>query len=566
MPAKHPTPAKKVVKSTAKRRKLVTLPFWHRTRVLTGVFILAILSMSTFGLGFLVNDSQMVNAAPCRQADTKVNVRYPVSGYFTFTSADQCATRSILQSMHKIGADTAITFGSSLKPSSAATLRSDSTYKNFRQDGKNGYDIAKAATSGGKIAKVYTYSDKITFASSAHQCGGRDGVIKNSAGVFNWFLLPVDAGYSDCKSPSKTYDLVVTHSKSATDANTLMVNEAANYGMQVYLGLPKVHNHDNSFSHTFGSFTTRVVKSWSQLYGGKSSFAGVYQTDEVYLGHKLSKNTLKLYNIQHQIVGWHMKSSKQVVLVSPYTSLLKSGGNSLAAVTSAAKQVAATKHKVKMIMLPQDGAGTGRVGLYDPFQANSQVRSVEKSALGLRGTNAQNYVADTQGFMRAVKSGIGSMELWGNVEAFTPGGVVGKRPLSNRTTLDKQVRRVAPVVSKVVAYRWDYMTSAPRASATSLYKSIYINGSKPTLATVTRISGGIQLVGYQLERGGKSTITVTSNGKSRKYTVSANKFTTYLKGRMDVLRLPVSGLVKGKAVYVQVYNGTQLTNTLGAFY
>ncbi|MNH50093.1 hypothetical protein D3C73_16990 [compost metagenome] len=566
MATKRVAPVRSTKKASTKKihAKQVHISFWHKVRVLSLIAIVTVLVFSNFGIGTLL-ERDIVVAAGCRAPDTKVYTQYPVSGYFMYTGTDQCQVRTSLESMHKIGADTAITFGSSLKPISPSDLRNDALYRYFGQGGRHGYDIAWSATGGGRIANVFTYSDKITLASKAHICGNRDGKMVTANGTFDWFLVPTDAGYSDCTSPSKTYDLVVSSSKSGKDANTTLIKEAELYGMKVYLGLPKTLDHQTGYSHTFGSFTTRVLKSWQQLYGGSNAFAGVYQTQEVRLGKGLTQNGLKLYDIQHKIVTYQLAKNKQNVLVSPWTSLYRSEGNTLADITASTKLVASTANGVNMIMSPQDGAGTGRVGLYDTYETNYRVRTAVTNATGSTASNNNLYAGDTRQFIQAVKNA--GLTTWVNVEAFKPGGVVGARPLSDRATLDKQVRRVGPVASKIIGYRWnDYMTKVNPATNASLYRSIYVHGDKPVLASASRINGGVRLVGYKFNTKGSSTIIVNSNGTVRRLTVQPSAFGTHLSGRMQTLNLAVGGLQSGKPVYVQVINNTQRTNTLGFTY
>jgi hypothetical protein len=386
------------------------------------------------------------------------------------------------------------------------------------------------------------------------------------SGTFDWFLVPTDAGYSDCTSPSKTYDLIVSSSKSGKDANTTLIKEAELYNMQVYLGMPKTDNHQTSYSHTFGSFTTRVLKSWQQQYGNSKAFAGVYQTEEIWLGKNPSTGSLKLYDIQHKIVTYQLASNKRTILVSPYASLYRSQGHTLPDIAAATKRIVATANGATMILAPQDGAGTGRVGLYDPYESGYQVRKAVTDATGSTAANSALYIGDTQAYIKTVAQAGGVM-TWGNVEAFKPGGVVGNRPLSDRATLDKQVRRVAPVVSKVIAYRWnDYMSRYNPETGQSLYASLYTYGSKPMLASASRINGGVRLVGYKFNNNKPAVVTVNSNGTVRRLTVQPAAFGTHLYGRMQTLDLAVSGLQTGKAVYVQVNNGAERTNTLGFTY
>jgi len=572
----------KSVSARAKKAPLKTkkLPFSKRHLIIAHTLVIAL--FIAIGIFVYAQVSQNygkdgdVSAASCKARDTKVYTRYPITGYFLFTNSNPCSTQTSIEGMHKIGADTAMTFGSTLKEMSPGALRSDSLYRNFKEGNRHGYDIAWANTSGGRISRVFTYSDKMIMGSAAHMCGSRDGTIRNSSGVFDWFLVPTDAGYSDCTSPSKTYDLIVSSSRSKQDANTNLINSANAYGMKVYLGLPKVAMETDArkgpridYSHTFGSFTTRVLKSWQQQYGKNPAFAGVYQTQETVVNGNIGKRVLDLYALQHKIIAWQLQKDKQVVVISPYARMLRSSGTTLASITEAARKIGRTASDAGVwgILMPQDGAGTGHVGLYDAFQSKSKIRPEGASTVGTSNTtNAQAYMGNTKDLYWAVK--VSGYTTWANVEAFRPGGKIGNRPLTSRATLDTQVRTSADQVSKVVAYRWnDYMTKKSGVNGNiSLQQSILKYGNKPFVSGVGRIPGGVRIVGYKLNTGKASYVVVNSNGRSVKIRTDGLQTKTTLGGRLQYVDVTRSGLVPGKSVYVLANNGHGNSQTLGSFY
>lgn len=517
-----------------------------------------------------------VSAASCKAPDRRVTTDYPVSGYFYMTSSNACSTQTSVEGMHKIGADTIITFGSTMKEMSVGQLKGDALYKYFSSGGRHGYDIAASKTSGGRIAKVFTYSDKIIMGSAAHMCGDRDGTIRTSQGVFDWFLIPTDSSYSGCTSPSKTYNLVVSSSRAGNDANTNLINSAQAYGMKVYLGMPKVAMSADAsqgprvdYSHTFGAFTTRVLKSWQQLYGNSRAFAGVYQTQETVISGKVGKKVLDLYTIQHNVVSYQLQKDKRTVIISPYARMLRSSGTTIASITDAARRMGKTASDagVTAIIMPQDGAGTGHVGLYDPFERNSAIRSEGAPTVGRSSIkNADAYMGNTTDLYRAVRAA--GYTTWGNVEAFRPGGAIGSRPLTNRATFDKQVRTAAPAVQKIISYRWNsYMTDRSSFNdGMSLSESIMKYGNKPFISSASRIPGGVRVVGYMLHTGKPSYMVVNIGGNKVQIATNGSTVKSTFGGKLQYVDVKRSGLVAGKSVYVQAHNGNARSQTLGFTY
>lgn len=396
--------------------------------------------------------------------DRTVEVQHPVSGYFMFTDPDRCATRAKVEGAHRIGADTIVTFGAVLQPVPLDALRTDgpeNPFAQFRVAGTDGYEHALRQTDGGSIRTVYTYANKTVFSDAALFCDGRDGQETTPHGVFTWWLLPVEGGYSDCESPSKTYDLVVSYSAAATDADTVLVSDAARFGMSVYLGMPRPRTDprlpyvaDTAYTQTLGGFTTRVLADWNHKFGSLGAFAGAYQTLEtaVFTDVATWQPNLTVYEMQNRIVGFRLPRSKQQVVVSPYADLRR-GELPVSAIRPSFQRIADTAAGVRMILAPQDGAGTGRVGLFRPEDADQRVRADLHGVVG-ETTYGEAYAGSTA-TLYAEASAVPGVTLWANVEAFRPPGRVGDRAPGLIDVLDTQVQLARPHVEKVIAYRWD---------------------------------------------------------------------------------------------------------------
>lgn len=329
-----------------------------------------------------------------------------VNGFFFFTSSDQCTNRKQLSQARQVGAATAITFGARMKPASRGDLaRGD--YRNFRIGNQPAFNHIARQTDGGSIRKIFTYNNKEIYSKNALNCGKRNGVIVRDNKMFTWWLFPVNSSFSACSDSKKQYDLVVSYNQNArSDGNDNMIVNAKKLGITVYLGLPNpntdtktpyVASGNDGDRHTLGSFTTRVLRSWSQRYGNNSAFNGVYLTLESMIGGKphIWGNNYRVYGVQSQIVGWNLPGSKRNIIVSPYTNgNLNGAAASMRTMVNAARQGSGTR----VTMMPQDGVGTGRLG--NLSKAKTLYSEAQKS---------------------------GSNRVWANLEAFRPGGAPGNR-------------------------------------------------------------------------------------------------------------------------------------------
>ena len=368
--------------------------------------------------------------------DTKVYKTYGISGYFMYTSSNGCYNRQQVERSHKMGANTLVTFGSTLKSVSSSAL-SSGNFSTFRPGGQNGYNYIKQK-SGARINRIFTYSDKLTFSSKSLACGSkRNGVHTDSKGaVFTWWLFPTDSAYSSCSSPSNTYDLVVAYSPTKSDGNTILISNAARYGMKVYLGLPKPQPNpkvtyvaDTSYTHTLGSFATRVLATWNQRFGSANAFAGVYQTLETptFSNKSIWQPNLTVYTILNKVTQYRLPKAKERVLISPYADFKLQPTSTI---LSSYREIVKTGGGAHIILMPQDGVGTGRVGISRVDTLYSQAKKA------------------------------GAAEFWANVEAFKPGGGLGKRTNTNKATLDSQIAHAKKYASKTLSYNWNYMESS----------------------------------------------------------------------------------------------------------
>lgn len=427
----------------------------QRKHVVASLTITAVVGLSISG-AILLNNSKHVEAKlpeiRCSDKktgkgiypDKKVYYRNGPTGYFMYPGSG-CPNRDQMERAHKMGADTVVTFGPTLAETNESQLTKDAEFSKFVVNGKSGIQYVRQVT-GEKINRIFTYKFNQTFSTDALGCGQkRNGMYINADdNVYTWWLLPVDGAYSDCHSPTGTYDLVIAYSRTRVDYNTIMVTNAETFGMKAYLGLPMpgpdkkiTYVADVSYMHTLLSFTTRLLATWDQRFGTSPGFGGVYQSREmaVFGSRDAWKNTLDLYSAQNQIVQYQLKKDKENVIVSPYASLDQ---QPLSRVAPSYKEIVDTRKgmaeisysSVELILAPQDGVGTGKVGL---DRVDSYLREAKKA---------------------------GADQFWVNIELFKPGGKPGNRPLTDKATLEKQVAIAKKHGSKVIAFDWSYAEKA----------------------------------------------------------------------------------------------------------
>lgn len=156
--------------------------------------------------------------------------------------------------------------------------------------------------------------------------------------------------------------------------------------------------------------------------------------------------------MQHRIVAQKLPEAKRRVVVSPYADLRREV-TPVEAIVPALQAVAATAGGATLVLAPQDGAGTGRVGLFRDGDAGVRVRDDLRDVVG-DTTYGDAYAASTA-TLYAEAAKVTDVELWANVEAFRPHGAVGDRATTTLDVLDLQVELAQPHVGKIIAYRWD---------------------------------------------------------------------------------------------------------------
>lgn len=215
------------------------------------------------------------------------------------------------------------------------------------------HTVLRRSNAGIKMVSITTDTmDEIKKQSKEYLLGGYFRLTDRIAGVY----------------PPQIHT-VVSYSPSNHDANSVLVSVAKRYGVTTYLGLPKPQMDakvsyvaDTSCAHMLSAFTSRVLATWNQRFGSSTAFSGVYQTLETaaFSNSTIWSNNLKIYALQNMIVQYRLPKSKERVIISPSASLR---AQSLSAVTKSYAQIVQTGKGARIILMPQDGVGTGKVGL-----------------------------------------------------------------------------------------------------------------------------------------------------------------------------------------------------------
>ncbi|NUR84651.1 MAG: hypothetical protein HOY71_11255 [Nonomuraea sp.] len=189
----------------------------------------------------------------CEPRDTRVAVHYPITGYWMIPRPGRCATQRTVEAIHRIGADTLVTFGPRFSPGIDPEVGCRACYR-----------------APWKVRKTYTYVTSERFSPAfAERTFQRDGR------TFYQVRLPKN-------------DLVLVVSDG--DGLGALMAEAAAYGMKVYPGLPaapqdpaKTWLPDPRHDAAVAAFTARVLTDDRTRYGTSGAFGGVYQSFELTL-------------------------------------------------------------------------------------------------------------------------------------------------------------------------------------------------------------------------------------------------------------------------------------------
>lgn len=389
-----------------------------------------------------------------------------IDGYFVYASSSAPATSAMLDDIQSVGATHIVTFGTRLRP--ATTNNGTPTTDGFRNCVVDTTGCITATSHGRAVRNVYTYTEQTTWHPTTPMCPG-DHTIDNSGARYTILWFPT-TGTNQCDGPP--YDVVVT--KDATgpsnDKTRHLLTAAAARGMTAYVGLPAPAQQtgttpwlpDTTYLPTLATFTERFLTNLTHYPVPAATIAGVYQSIEMPLSPSRSWDpVLDTYRTQHHLVATH---STWPVLISPYIDArtTTSSATHLTGVPAATQRIISTS-PAPVILAPQDGQGTGKVGAFTPSMSNDPVDAPSAQVAG-HGTYTTQYLGSVAQYMRQVVAGTaGQATVWINVELMTAtttdapqcdGASNGR----GQTTIDRVRRQVGvgtvPGVTGVIGFMW----------------------------------------------------------------------------------------------------------------
>jgi len=470
-------------------------------------------------------DDDTTAGDPCGPPDLAVTSPYPIAGYWMYGRLGECAWRDALETVHRIGADTVIQFGPHPARRTPAELATDPTFSACDDNGDSCFDGAlftlQAAHPDNTIRHVYTMATGEDFGDELLVCPGYDARIEVGDQVFWRLLLRAgDAGDDSCDfATPRDYDLLLL-AGNPEDSVASLLAEAQVMGMEAYLGIPTATPHPSYPWEVWSeaedlclALVDRVAADYADRHGGLSSFAGVYQSTELPVADPTVASVLDWYEASNQRIRQHLPG--RAILVSPYMDLRRQEptGVSLDSLAEGFKDIARTDMDV---IAPQDGRGTGKVGLYWPFEEDSPVDPRLEPAVGpltygsaYRGNTRDAYDAVSAAADQLLGEGI-AVDLWVNVEAFEPGGTqdcgyYGQVPLTEKERLDQALTFEGASGSRLISFMWDAYYTCTGDDPTTLGEDVASDHGRPIVAQAfaweSANTPGLVLRGYGITGG-----------------------------------------------------------------
>jgi hypothetical protein len=473
------------------------------------------------------------SADRCGTSNAPSPVMYPVTGYWVMPNKDSCTWQRQFEGVHRVGGDTVIRFGFKLSPREVdahGRILTEGSPKKAKPDARyakcveNGLTCAraaekdlKAANPGNRISRTYVYGTDELFGPSIFRCPSMEHKITVGTSVFYRLIVSPDGSdNATCDfSKGSGYDLILI-SGGKTDSLSELLDLGDRFGIKVYPSLPPSPRDPGTLQADvqhigpLTELTRRVMRDYAKRFKGRTSLGGVYQTYELALRDWPTPDrlgTLQVYTAQNRVVREELPGVP--ILVSPYMDARRKFRYSPtpAQVAEGFKVLAKTGVD---IIAPQDGRGTGKLGLFWPNWTDRPVDSRLKPIVG-DTTYAKAYIAATRGYFAAMSVARDELanesvkvQLWANLEAFqpTPVGRCGDQDYRgniDKPRLDTQVTLAGPYVSKIISYMW---TGFYTCGSPPLSKQIAEDWDRPIPIAASRQSrqlrDGLQITGYHL--------------------------------------------------------------------
>ncbi len=462
---------------------------------------------------------------PCGEPDLAVTSPYPISGYWMYGRLGECAWRDALEEVHRLGTETVIQFGPHPDRRTPDELTTDATFSTCDDNGLSCFDAAlfdlQAAHPDNTIRHLYTMNTSDDYGDELQVCPGFDERIEVGDQIFWRLLLPADDPSDDaCDfATPREYDLLLL-AGNTDDSLAHLLAEAGVMGMQVYVGIPTATPHPSYGWEIWDEaedlcleLVDRVLADYAVRHGALAAFAGVYQSAELPVADPTVSSVLDWYEASNARVRQRLPG--KAILVSPYMDLRLQNANgvTLDSLTEGFKAIARTDMDV---IAPQDGRGTGKIGLYWPYDEDSPVDPRLEPAVGqvtygtaYRGNTRDAFSAAAEAVDALLGEGI-AVDLWVNVEAFEPGagepcGYYGDVPRTDKERLDQALTFEGASGSRLISFMWDAYYTCAGDSPTTLGQDVAADHGRPIVSQAFSFTSGndpgIVLRGYGITGG-----------------------------------------------------------------
>lgn len=461
-------------------------------------------------------DSGSGDLGPCGTPwNRTVDAPYAIEATWMYGRANACELQKTLEKFHRAGGQWVWQFGPEFKRLTHSEALSDTTLKECMVSGKSCVQQALDEIGASRVSAFLTYSFYQNYSSKIIACPAFDKQITIGTKRYHRVLLPTSDSQGMCPSNGQVYVLFAI--TDGPDREELLLQTANALNIKVMLGMPSAP-HDSTKLWDLDLETYPAMKRWAhrvfldykQRFTKYASFVGTYQSFEVHTRGKGGDNAYNMYGTLASL--FHQILPDKLFAISPYwTSLKTSTSSTPADVTAGIKRLA---QQGVDIIAPQDGRGTGKVGLYWPFEENKNISDIDPLLTGFEGasgTFAQKYNASTMQFYAAARQGIQqagtNTKLWANLEAFEP---VTTHACSyaprGRTTLQRLNRAItmgAHHADHLISFMYDpYYTCAPASQPVALIDTIITDYHLPIVDTVFKYNSsgqdGFILRGYHI--------------------------------------------------------------------
>ena len=368
-----------------------------------------------------------------------------------------------------------------------------------------------------------------------------DATFERAGRTFTRLILPSQRGTEGCELPVGGRALVVFmwHDAGLQDPDAELLSRAAEHEIGVYLAAPGIPTQWNAARNILElddriyvastEFNRRYFSSMRRLYAEhRPQMLGVYQTMEVDLAaHFVEGASAPLADAYRtDAASFHAAFPDLRYVISPYVNTLRSRGGSTT--TEIVRGFTELAELGVDVIAPQDGRGTGKVGLYDAWQAPVPLEDVDP--LRARYADAAPDMASRDIWFASTREVFDALyraheslrahgnetDLWINLEAFEDPNdpddelACGSRADRYKTTKRRLDRALAQAGDDHregrsrtrVAYMWDPFFVAQCTDAgpntTSLYEEIIADHDRPLLTRADDVGDTLRLVGHAL--------------------------------------------------------------------